>query len=165
MKPEVVYRGKHRRSSLFWLLLSLFLGGSCLGVYFTTPEAGPVMLFQAIAFGLPPFWMSLMDLGKSHGLILNPRTRQLQIVEGFFGRRKTRVYSYDEVREINLTHWNGWRLETGIGGDEAIVLVGWDYSEAARLARHLGDVFGMIPHFNGEHLPPEPVDVTPTYYY
>jgi hypothetical protein len=163
MKPEVIYRHTERRSSFFWLLLALFLGGSPLAVYFTTPDAGPATLLLAIGFGLPLFCMSLMDLGKSNGVILNPRTRQLKFVEGFFSRRKTRVYSYDDIREVHLTRNlhrdTDWCLRTGLDQGQTIVLEGWSYDEAAVLARYLGAVFAMIPRVNGEPLPAQTVDV------
>jgi len=162
MRHEVVYRGRQLQSSLLWLALALFLGGSPLAVYFTMPDAKPATVVLALVLGLPLFAMSLVDLGKSKGLILNPRTRQLKYVEGFFARRKARVYSYDEVREVHLlrryypnnkgTPEAGWSLRIEVGSKEAIVLEEWSYKEAARRARYLGATFEIQPRIDGEPL-------------
>jgi len=162
MRPEVVYRGRQLRSSLLWLALALFLGGSPLAVYVTMPEAKPATLALAIVLGLPLFALSLVDLGKSTGLILNRGTRQLKYVEGFFARRNSRVYSFDDVREVHLlrrtfadrkgTPEAEWCLRIDVGPKESIVLEEWSYKEAARRARSLAATFGIQPRINGEPL-------------
>jgi hypothetical protein len=162
MRTEVVYRGRQLRSSMVWLALAVFLGGSPLAVYFTMPDPKPATLVPAIVLGVPLFAMSLVDLGKSNGLILNPRTRQLIYVEGFFARRRARVYPYDDVREVHLVRRHAMNtkgapeaaghLRIEVGPKDRIVLEEWSLKEAARRARYLGATFGIQPRMDGEPL-------------
>jgi hypothetical protein len=170
MKPEVVYRGRQFRSSLQWLALALFLGGSPLVVYFTMPDPKPATLALAVILGVPLFWLSLHDLGKSTGLILNPGTRQLKYVEGLFSRREVRVHAYEDVREVRLVHryhptskgaaGAEWCVQIAVAQGECIVLVEGDHRKAARLARTLeATILGVPPRMDGEpptSAPPEP---------
>ena len=164
MKPEVVYRGRQLRSSLIWLVLAFFLGGSCLAVYFTMPNPKPAALVLAIVLGLPLFAMSMVELGKSTGLILNPATRQLKFVQGFFARRKSSVHSYDDVRGVTLLHRYhpgqkqsleaAWSIRIDVERNESLILEEWSHEEAVRRARYLGTTFGIQPSLDGEPVRP-----------
>jgi hypothetical protein len=160
MRPEVVYHGRELRSSVLWLVIALFLGGSPLAVYFTTSRPLLSQLVLAAVLGLPLFALSLHDLGKSTGLVLDGRTRRLKYIKGFFDRRTARVYAYDQVREIHLTrnyfpNAKGapiayWHLLIHLNPKETLVLEEWSHEEAARRARYLGAAFGVSPRIDDE---------------
>ena len=149
MKPEVVYHGRHVRWSLIWLGLALMLASPFLVVYFTTPQPAPSQIVMSLALGLPPFAMSLFELGKSSGLVLNPQTRQLNFIQGFFSERTSRVYSYDAVRDIYLTSTREdedtalWNIHLRLEDDSEIVLEDAPEKEAGRVAVYLRSCLGL----------------------
>ena len=162
MRPEVVYYGKQVRSSLQWLAVALFLGGSPLAVYFASPQPGLSQQVLALVLGVPLFALCLVDLGKSKGVILNPASRQLKYVEGFFSRREAQVYSYDEVRGVYLrtgrystskgVSENCLYLHLDVGRNRIIVLQEWSWPEAKRRARYLAAAFGVEPRLDDDPL-------------
>lgn len=163
---DVAYYGREIRSSLGWLVLSLFFGGSGLAVYLTTPGAPVANLWVAAILGLPTLLLSLVELGKSRALILNPGTRRLRYLEGFFARRTLHEFSYDQVREVHLLskkipggggsrgsgamEW--WDLRIVLADQREILLQETSTDRACRLARHLGAAFGVQPTLNGQPL-------------
>jgi hypothetical protein len=159
---DVAYYGRQTRSSLGWLVLSLFLGGSPLAVYFTTPEAPVADLVLALILGIPPFVMSLVDLGKAQAVILSPASRRLRYLEGFFARSTTRDFSYDEVREVHLTQKRitvhrggatGWcEIRIVFSGARELVLEETSFERASHRARHLGAALGVQPRLDGKPL-------------
>jgi hypothetical protein len=164
---DVLYYGRETRSSLGWLVLSLFLGGTPLAVYLTAHEAPISNLMLALIMGIPTFVMSLVDLGKARALVLIPEARRLRYIEGFFGRRTVREFSYDEVREVQLTQkqvqthggdggggtigW--WDIRIVLTGQREILLEETSTQRANRLARHLGTALGIHPLMDGKSVP------------
>jgi hypothetical protein len=163
---DVAYYGRETRSSLGWLVLSLFLGGSGLAVYLTTPGAPVANLFMALILGVPTFVLSMLDLGKARALILNSETRRLRYLEGFFARRTVREFSYDEVREVQLIQKQipsgggsrgagsmGWlEIHIVLSGQREIFLEETSTDRASRCVRHLAAALGVPALVNGKPL-------------
>ena len=127
---RIFYHGRYRRTSLFWLIVSLLFGGTFLCVYFTVPDAPVADLIGAVILGVPPFVLSMISLGRYKAVILLPDLRKLCYVSGLFQRRTIGEHDYSEVSEVEALqgpetdepYEMGWITRITLTGGKAIIL-------------------------------------------